>query len=311
VLLLSKSGAIMKKIIRTKRLRGITLFVMLFYTANPINADEIKNQPINSVINSHENILTKPKVMVMVEEQSVSADENWNAFILTTNTVETNIIESLKFRGITVINKGEMFNTIKSMDAWEFMRGEKSDSIVDFASGGDADIVVGGTTVSTCAGNIGDTPIISCSAVLNIRAVKSGTGEVISAISTSGSGVEITEIAATAKAYRNAAARASEKIISDIIYQWERDSERLKIISIEIIDINTEESVFIKSLLRQKLNGIESVSMEQFQDKAIIINVIFDGDIEDIVSLFKNSTLNNKKFDVISFNKDKIIVVLK
>jgi hypothetical protein len=91
----------------------------------------------------------------------------------------------------------------------------------------DAEVVIVGKALAECTGNIPGTSMKSLRADISLRAIQTDNGRVLSAAAEHAAAVHVDEVTAGAEALKKASAKISEKMIDDIIKNFQKRSQEI------------------------------------------------------------------------------------
>jgi hypothetical protein len=175
----------------------------------------------------------KPRVMILVAEQNNGKQDysySWGHHQgeqADLAIAENTIMDHFREQGFEFVDHNPKLKDIKSTPA--FQLEELNDpAAIALGKEVDAEVVVVGKAVAEYTGNIAGTSMKSVQANISLKAIQTDNGRVLSSGAEHAAAVHIDEVTAGAEALKKASAKISEKMIDDIIKNFQKKDQEIK-----------------------------------------------------------------------------------
>lgn len=219
--------------------------------------------------------MDKPRVMVVIDENNVGADQPSN------QTAETTILQFLKdpyqFDCVDPKMASSIRNSQKKMAE---LAGDNAAAAAIGAQSG-AEMIVCGSAVSREATNLSQNlgGMVSVQADVTLKAINCATGSVVGSSQAHGARVHISAGAAGNMAIAQASQKAMEKLLDAIIKDWQNQQNNGVTMNIAVAGVH---SFRLKNEIIQTFQGISNVSAVRErswdgQSKILTVDVQYKG----------------------------------
>lgn len=175
----------------------------------------------------------KPRVVILVTEQNIGERDysySWGHHQgeqADLTIAENTIMDHFREKGFEFVDRNPKLKDIKVTPA--FQLEELNDpAAIALGKEVDAEVVVVGKALTEHMGNIAGTSMKSVQANISLRAIQTDNGRVLSSGAEHAAAIHIDEMTAGAVALKKASAKISEKMIDDIIKNFQKRDQEIK-----------------------------------------------------------------------------------
>jgi hypothetical protein len=228
----------------------------------------------------------KPRIITLIAEQNVGRNF-YNYWWGEGRSVDFGVVENLlldrfRERGFDIVDRTIQSPTIKVTPA---LRGPdlNDQGAVMLGKQAEAEIVIVGKALARSVGNVAGTAMKSVQANVSFRAIQIDNARVLSAGTEHGAAVHIDEITAGGEALKKAAVRISDKLIDDILKNFQARVGGMTTVQLTLVGLANADDVrrFKNSVLAQ-LRGIEGVVDRGYSENAARLDVEVKGNAQSL-----------------------------
>lgn len=157
-----------------------------------------------------------PRVMIMIDEQSLGT--------IATSEVESMAVRKLLEQNVPVVDQNMVRANIARNQQMLQMAGDNRGAAALGTQFGADVVLVGEAVAKPSARRIGDTNLRSYQAVVTLRVVQTDNSATLAAGSEDSTQVGLEDVSGSAKALRNAAEAALNKLIPEMLAKWKPGS---------------------------------------------------------------------------------------
>jgi hypothetical protein len=220
--------------------------------------------------------MEKPRIMVMVGEGNIQNVNFWDHYVADISEAESEIVRQLREKGFYVVDAVTVRQNIEREQAIAAMTGDpEAASLLGRKHG--SDVLVFGDAVATTGGSVARSDLLSCQASLNLRAVNTGTGEVIASASSDASAVHVNPTTGSQRAIRAAAETAAADLIRQILDQWRRDTGGMRTVGLHLTGISHEALNRLRQVMLENIRGLEDIRIRDFAEGQAYLEAEYRG----------------------------------
>jgi hypothetical protein len=230
----------------------------------------------------------KPRIMILVAEQNIGREyyTYWWGYHrgaqADLNITENAIMNRFREKGFDLVDHQAQAGNIRIPPAFQVVELNDRNAIT-IGKQVDAEIVIVGKALAKSAGSVAGTAMKSAQANISLRAIQIDNGRVLSAGSEHAASVHIDEVTAGTEALKRASAKMSDKLMDDIIKNFQRRVGATTTVQLTIFGLSGIEDLrkFKTSVLGQ-VRGIEGVHERGFAENVVKMDVDIKGSAQSL-----------------------------
>ncbi|HYB20583.1 MAG TPA: flagellar assembly protein T N-terminal domain-containing protein, partial [Thermodesulfobacteriota bacterium] len=222
-----------------------------------------------------------PRIMILVAEQNIGRESYtywWGAQRggqVNLNIAENTIMDRFREKGFDLVDP--QAQDIKVPPALQVMELNDRGAIT-LGKQVEAEIVIVGKALAKTVGSIAGTSMKSAQANISLKAIQIDNGRVLSAGSEIGAAVHIDEVTAGTEAIKKASAKMSDKLMDDIIKNFQKRIASTTRVQLTIFGLaGAEELRKFKSSVLGQVRGIEGAYERSFTENVAKMDVDIKG----------------------------------
>ena len=274
---------------------------------------------LNDSIQAIKNLIRrmgKPKMMILIAEQSIyeegqtSAQKTSGQVVLSATSLgvaENALIEFFRAKGFEFIDRQAIAGQIEVADP--IMLVNDQERVKRIANLTDAQVVIFGQAQARVGGQVHD--IYSGQANISLRALKADTGEIIAASNEHTAVPFVDPSTANSKALSEAAKKISQKLMDQILKQWQSEASGIRNVFLVIKGANYAEIKQFRSWLPKYVRGVKSVNQRDVQDGVAELEIEIQGSAQDLADSLSEKVFLEKTIEVLSLSSNKVGVEMK
>lgn len=230
----------------------------------------------------------KPRIMIFIAEQNIGRQYYnywWSAHRAEQadlNIADNTITDRFREKGFDLVDPQAQAQNIKVPPALQVV--ELNDrAAITLGKQVDAEIVIVGKALARSMGNVAGTSMKSVQANISLRAIQVDNARVLSAGSENAAAVHIDEVTAGAEAIKKASVKMSDKLMDDIIKNFQKRVGATTLVQLTIFGLTGVEDLrkFKSSVLGQ-VRGVEGVHERGFSENAAKMDVDVKGSAQSL-----------------------------
>jgi len=260
--------------------------------------------------------MDKPKIMVLIAEQSIreerqtDADKDSGSVVLSATNLgiaENALIEYFRAKGFDFVDRQALAGRLEVADPLTLINDKER--IRKIANLTDAQVVIFGQAQSRTGGKVSG--IYSGQANISLRALKTDTGEIIAASTAHAAVPFVDPSTANTKALAQAATRISRKLMDQILRQWQRESSGTRNVALTIKGVSYAEVRKFRNWLPKYVRGIKSVQQRSVQGNKAELDIDMQGSAQNLADELSEKKFNDKTIEVLDLLPNKVNIELK
>ncbi|MBN2029375.1 hypothetical protein JW824_03950 [bacterium] len=251
-----------------------------------------------------------PRMMVIIQEQNIGeAPGIFGYFEADMNTAETAIMEAFMAKGFKFVDHETVRRNLEKEQAVAIMEGDVSKAAALGLAVG-AEVVITGKALAkaTVVEAFGATTR-SQQATVTARAIRTDTGDIIAIQSADGAFPHIDDAVGGARAIQRACEALSEKLIDQILDQWQEDISQGSTITLQIEGVSDfSQLTKFKNALPYYVRGLTSVMQRDWHEGFATFEVVMTGSSEDLASSLSGRDIEGIQVKVIGMSQNSVTV---
>ena len=260
--------------------------------------------------------MDRPKIMVLIAEQSIreegqqlSEKRGGNAVLSSTSlgVAENVLIEFFRAKGFDFVDRQALAGQIEIADPLTLVNDKER--IKKIANLTDAQVVIFGQAQARTTGEVQG--IYSGQANISLRALKTDTGEIIAATNAHAAVPFVDPSTANTKALSEAAKKISQKLMDQILSQWQSESSGLRSICLVIKGVKYADVKKLRSWLTKYVRGVKSVHQRYVKDGIAELDLDIQGSAQNLADELSEKKFQKKTIEVLDLLPNKVSIELK
>ena len=260
--------------------------------------------------------MDRPKIMVLIAEQSIreegqqlSEKRGGNAVLSSTSlgVVENVLIEFFRAKGFDFVDRQALAGQIEIADPLTLVNDKER--IKKIANLTDAQVAIFGQAQARNTGEVQG--IYSGQANISLRALKTDTGEIIAATNAHAAVPFVDPSTANTKALSEAAKKISQKLMDQILSQWQSESSGSRSICLVIKGVKYADVKKLRSWLTKYVRGVKSVHQRYVKDGIAELDLDIQGSAQNLADELSEKKFQKKTIEVLDLLPNKVSIELK
>lgn len=239
----------------------------------------------------------KPRIMILIAEQNIGQQyyywwghERGEQADLT--IAENTIMDHFREKGFDFVDHNVQSKDIKVSPA--FRVAELNDqSAITLGQQADAEVVIVGKALAKSVGSIAGTSMKSVQANISLRAIQTDNGRVLSSGTEHAAAVHIDEITAGAEALRKASVKISDKMIDDIIKNFQTRIAATTLVQLTVTGLSGHPDLLkFKNMIQSQVRGVERIHERSFSGNVAKMEVDLKGNAQSFSEEISRKSFN-------------------
>ncbi|MDI6755828.1 MAG: hypothetical protein QME78_15710 [Thermodesulfobacteriota bacterium] len=230
----------------------------------------------------------KPRIMILIAEQNIGKTHYYYWWGLHRGEqadlaiTENTIMDRFREKGFDLVDHQAQSKNITVTPA--FRVAELNDrAAITLGKQADAEVVIVGKALARSLGPIAGTAMKSTQANVSLRAIQTDTGSVLSSGSEHAAAVHIDEVTGGVEALKKASAKISEKMMDDIIKNFQKRVGATTLVQIIVNGLSSHEDIRkFKNMLQGQVRGVEGVYERSFSGNVAKIELDIKGSAQSL-----------------------------
>ena len=230
----------------------------------------------------------KPRIMILIAEQNIGKQHYYywwghhrgEAADLT--IAENTIMDRFREKGFEMVDHNAQSKNIKVAPAYRV--AELNDrAAITLGKQADAEVVIVGKALAKSIGLVAGTAMKSVQANISLRAIQTDNGTVLSSGAEHAAAVHIDEVTGGVGALKRASAKMAEKMMDDIIKNFQKRVGATTLVQIIISGLSGQEDLRkFKDMLKGQVRGIERIYERSFSGNVAKMDVDVRGSAQSL-----------------------------
>jgi len=248
----------------------------------------------------------KPRIMILIAEQNIGKQyysywwghERGEQADLT--VAENTIMDHFREKGFDFVDHDVQSKEIKVSPA--FRVAELNDrAAITLGQQADAEVVIVGKALAKSVGTIAGTSMKSVQANISLRAIQTDNGRVISSGTEHAAAVHIDEITAGAEALRKASVKISDKMIDDIIKNFQKRVAATTLVQLTVTGLSGHPDLLkFKNMIQSQVRGVERIHERSFSGNVAKMELDLKGNAQSFSEELSRKSFNEFVVKVVS-----------
>lgn len=253
-----------------------------------------------------------PRLMLMIEERNVGEAPGLLQYVeADMNTAETAIMEAFMAKGFKFVDQATVKQNLKREQASAILAGN-TDQAADLGRTVGAEVVVTGKALANATETTAfDTKIRSQHATVNVRAIRTDTGDIIATSATQGKTSHIDDVTGGTKAIQMACEKLTDDLMTKILDRWQADVSSGTTITLKVRGVSSfAELNTFKNALKYYVRGVTSVVQRDWYKGFANLEVVMKGDSQDLAQSLSDKDVEGIRVRVVGMSQNSVTVEL-
>ena len=248
----------------------------------------------------------KPRIMILIAEQNIG-QQYYNYWwgqqrgAQTDLTIaENTIMDHFREKGFDFVDNSAQSKDIKVTPA--FQVADLNDrAAITLGQQADAEVVIVGKALAKSVGSIAGTSMKSVQANISLRAIQTDNGRVLSSGTEHAAAVHIDEVTAGAEALRKASVKISDKMIDDIIKNFQKRVAATTLVQLTVTGLSGYPDLLkFKNMIQSQVRGVERIHERSFSGNVAKMEVDLKGNAQSFSEEISRKSFNEFVVKVVS-----------
>mgnify|MGYP006286436601 CR=1 FL=1 len=254
-----------------------------------------------------------PRLMVIINEKNIGDEADVIHYAETDLSVaENELMDRLMTKGYRFVDPATVRRNIESGQAAAILAGDTKEAAAIGRTLGAEIVLTGNAVVSATVVEAFGAKQRTQQATLNLRAIRTDTGDIIATATGKGAFPHINDITGGAKAIERACGPLSEEISEKILRQWQQDLSSGATIFLKVNGITGFELLDkIKTFFSYSVRGVTSVTQRSWQADFATFEISMEGDTNDLARRISKKMIDSFQITVTGMTQNSVTVLLK
>ncbi len=230
----------------------------------------------------------KPRIMILIAEQNIGKQHYYywwghhRGEQADLTIAENTIMDRFREKGFEMVDHNAQSKNIKVAPAYRV--AELNDrAAITLGKQADAEVVIVGKALAKSIGLVAGTAMKSVQANISLRAIQTDNGTVLSSGAEHAAAVHIDEVTGGVGALKRASAKMAEKMMDDIIKNFQKRVGATTLVQIIISGLSGQEDLRkFKDILKGQVRGIERIYERSFSGNVAKMDVDVRGSAQSL-----------------------------
>ena len=248
----------------------------------------------------------RPRIMILIAEQNIGRQDYnyWWGYPRGEQTdltiAENTIMDLFREKGFDFVDHAAQSKEIKVAPAFQ-VADLSNQAAVSLGKQADAEVVIVGKALARSVGSIAGTSMKSVQANISFRAIQTDNGRVLSSGADHAAAVHIDEVTAGAEALKKASAKISDKMMDDIIKNFQKRVGGTTLVQLTVTGLSGHEDLRkFKNMLQGQVRGVERIHERSFSGNVARMDVDIKGSAHSLAEEMSQKRFKEFAVKVIS-----------
>jgi len=250
-----------------------------------------------------------PRIVVLIQERNVGEGDRY--FEADMNTAETAIMDVMMEKGFKFVDQTTVRANIKRQEAAAMLEGAPAQAAAIARTLGAEVAVTGKAIAKATEVEVFGSKQRSQQATVNLRAIRTDTGDIIATASAQGAFPHINDVIGGTKAIEKGAKKATEIIIEKILDRWNSDVSQGGSLSLEVTGISGfDQLAAFKASLPYWVRGLNNVNQREWSGERALFELQMTGNSDALAQRLSGKQGNGFTVKVTGMTQNSVSVKL-
>ena len=252
-----------------------------------------------------------PRMMVMIEEKNIGDQSGSYYSESDLNTAENALTQAFMAKGFRFVDQATIKRNLSDQQAAAILEGN-TNLAASLGKRLGAEVVLTGKSFAKATDVVAfGATIRSQQATVQVKAIRTDTGDIIATDSEQGKFSHIDDVAGGVKAIENACSKLSDKLITQILDRWQTDIESGSVMTLNVTGITGyDQFTKFKASLKYYVRGLESVTQRSWDGSYAVLEVVMKGNADDLAKRLSGQDIEESKITVTGMTQNSVTVEL-
>jgi hypothetical protein len=253
-----------------------------------------------------------PRMMIMIDERNIGeAPGALHYFEADMNNAETALMEALMQKGFKFVDQATVKGNLQKQQAAAILEGDAAKAAALGRSVGAEVVVTGKALAKATEVEVYGTKQRSQQATVNVRAIRSDTGDIIAITSGQGAFPHIDDVVGGAKAIQRACDKISETLVDQILDRWQADISSGATITLNVRGITGFSMLSkFKASLPSYVRKASSIVQRDWSGEFATFEVEMTGNADDLAQRLSGKNIEGIYVKVVGLTQNSVTVEL-
>ncbi len=254
-----------------------------------------------------------PRTMMMIEERNIGQAPGLFHYIEEDmNTAETAIMNHLMAKGFRFVDPATVKRNLDQRKAAAILEGDVEQAAMLGRTLGAEVVITGKAIAKATETEAYGTKIRSQQATLNVRAIRTDTGDIIATSSAQGAHPHIDDLTGGTMAIQKACEKLSDDLVEQILKRWQEDVSSGTRITLKVRGIaDFSQLNKFKNALKYYARGVTSVIQRDWMEGFATLEVLMTGSASDLAERLDGKDVEGIRVKVIGMSQNSVSVELQ
>ena len=253
-----------------------------------------------------------PRMMVMIQESNIGEAPGLSGYLeADMNNAETAIMDGMMAKGFRFVDQSVVKQNLDRSVAAAILEGDTRQA-ADLGRKVNAEVVITGKAMAKAT--VVDVYGIrqrSQQATVNVRAIRTDTGDIIATSSAQGAFPHIDDMVGGTRAIQKACEKITGDMVEKILNQWQADVSTGAALTLNVQNVaDYGQLIKFKNALEYYVRNLTSVSQRDFSGGLATFEVVMTGNSDDLAQRLSGKTIEGIRISVIGMTQNSVTVRL-
>ena len=252
-----------------------------------------------------------PRMMVMIDEKNIG-DQPGSYYAETDlNTAENALTQAFMAKGFRFVDQATVKQNLSNQQASAILQGNTNLAATLGKQLG-AEVVLTGKSFAKATEVVAfGATIRSQQATVQVKAIRTDTGDIIATGSEQGKFSHIDDVAGGVKAIENACSKLSQTLMSQILDRWQTDIESGSVMTLNVSGISGyDQFTKFKASLKYYVRGLETVTQRSWDGSYAVLEIVMKGNADDLAKRLSGQNIEGTQITVTGMTQNSVTVEL-
>jgi len=253
-----------------------------------------------------------PRMMVMIQESNIGEAPGLSGYLeADMNNAETAIMDGMMAKGFRFVDQAVVKQNLDRSVVAAILEGDTRQA-ADLGRKVNAEVVITGKAMAKAT--VVDVYGIrqrSQQATVNVRAIRTDTGDIIATSSAQGAFPHIDDMVGGTRAIQKACEKITGDMVEKILNQWQADVSTGAALTLNVQNVaDYGQLIKFKNALEYYVRNLTSVSQRDFSGGLATFEVVMTGNSDDLAQRLSGKTIEGIRISVIGMTQNSVTVRL-
>jgi len=252
-----------------------------------------------------------PRLMVMIEEKNIGETPGFHYVETEMNTAETALMNYFMAKGFRFIDRATVQRYLDQQKASAILQGDAALASALGKQVGAEMVLTGRAIAKATETEAFGARIRSQQATVQVRAIRTDTGDIIATSSGQGAHPHIDDVQGGVLAIQKACDKLAGPLMTQILNHWQADVSGGGTIVLNVQNVADYMQLNrFNNSLRYYVRGLQSVTQRSFSDGFAVLEVVMRGSADDLAQRLSGRDMEGIRIRVTGMTQNSVTVQL-